>query len=240
MSERENDMTPDDALSAQPEWLVKIRKQVPDIGVFPHCKLGEGFAPYAIGSNTGCILICPIGKGIDVDESALNLEKAKMNLMADEPYSEQILVFMVDKGCQIDEALYESRKIHCMSAERLIDFAVEYFSENREQIRLGVIAYSQGHYKMSSSLLMNADEVNDPDAQFVIAQMYAKGRGVSCDQKIAEEWYWRAARQGHHGAAIELEKMLGEQEVAIRRREDEIVSEIEEFARKLLAKKGIE
>lgn len=238
MGECANNSMRDDSSSFQPTWLVKIRKKMPCLGVFPHCKLGEGFAPYAIGSDTGCVLVCPIEEETDVDEAALDLEKAKMSLRRDEPYSDQVLVFVVNEGRHIDKALYESREIHCFSEEQLVDFMIEYFSENREQIRLGVIAYDQGQYKMAASLLANADDVEDSDSQFVIAQMYAKGRGVGCDQKVAEEWYLKAAKQGHAGAALELEKMLEAEKAAARRMEDEFVAEVEEFVKKKLLAEG--
>ena len=54
------------------------------------------------------------------------------------------------------------------------------------------------------------------------------------DKKAANQWYWKAAQQGHAGAAREAEKSLDRQKADLERQEQEIISEIEEFTRKLL------
>lgn len=70
--------------------------------------------------------------------------------------------------------------------------------------------------------------------QFMIGQMYAKGKGVAKDKKAADQWYWKAAQQGHPGTAREAEKSLDRQKADLERQEQEIIDEIEEFTRKLL------
>ena len=111
---------------------------------------------------------------------------------------------------------------------------VDFFSEAKEQIRLGKAAYYQGHFKIAFSLLVNANVDKDADAQFMIGQMYAKGNGVTKDQNAADEWFWKAAQQGHADAAREAEKSLNHKMAELERKEQAIIDEIEEFTRKLL------
>ena len=54
------------------------------------------------------------------------------------------------------------------------------------------------------------------------------------NKKIAKEWYWKAASQGHAGAAIELEKCIKREKASLKRKEKELVDEAEAFAKKLL------
>lgn len=235
MSERNDNLaTSDDISSAQPAWFKSLESKIPTLQLFPHCKLGEGFAQYAIGSDTGCILIWPIDKETDVDEAAINLEKAKESLIGDEPCSEQIMVLVIHPERRIDASIYEKRNIQCLTERQLVKFALDFFSETKEQIRLGKAAYYQGHYKIAFSLLVNANVDKDADAQFMIGQMYAKGKGVTKNRKAADEWFWKATQQGHAGAALESEKSLNRAKAALKRQEQEILDEIEEFTRRLL------
>ena len=219
----------------QPIWFGEIVKAVADVNLFPHCKLGEGYAPYAIGSDTGCILISQIDVETDVDEAAYNLEKAKECLSKDSPNSHQVMVFILNPKRRIDNPLYERRNIHCLTERQFIDYAVEYFSESNERIRLGKAAYYQGQYGVAVDLLMGIGVDCDDEAQFLIGQMYAQGRGVCKSRRKAEDWYWKAARKGNVLAMRELEKYLSREEIELRRKEDEIVAEIEAFAEKLVS-----
>ena len=235
MSERKDDLVPNGgSTSDQPAWFKSVESKIPTIQLFPHCKLGDGFAQYAIGSDTGCILVWPIDQETDVDEAALSLEKAEECLAKDEPCSEQTMVFILQSPKRIDTSIYEKRNILCLTEPQFVKFAVDFFSEAKEQIRLGKAAYYQGHFKIAFSLLVNANVDKDADAQFMIGQMYAKGKGVAKDKKAADQWYWKAAQQGHPGAAREAEKSLDRQKADLERQEQEIIDEIEEFTRKLL------
>jgi TPR repeat protein len=49
-----------------------------------------------------------------------------------------------------------------------------------------------------------AAEQQDPEAQFNLAQMLAKGQGVDRDSELAFHWYERAALQGVAGAQSRL------------------------------------
>lgn len=104
----------------------------------------------------------------------------------------------------------------------------------KEDIRLGKAAYYQGNYEIAFSLLTSSNVDQDADAQFMIGQMYAKGQGVAKDVKAADEWYWKAVRLGHAGAAIEAEKSLNRAKKDLERMEQEIIDDIEEFTNELL------
>ncbi len=235
MSKQNDDLVPNGGgPSDQPAWFKAVEANIPTIQLFPHCKLGEGFAQYAIGSDTGCILVWPIDLETDVDEAALSLEKAKECLAKDEPCSEQTMAFILHPQRRIDASVYERRNILCLTEPQFVRFAVDFFSETKEQIRLGKAAYYQGHFKIAFSLLVNANVDKDADAQFMIGQMYAKGKGVAKDKKAADQWYWKAAQQGHAGAAREAEKSLDREKADLERQEQELIDELEEFTRKLL------
>ena len=235
MSERKDDLVPKgDSSSDQPAWFKAVESKIPTLQLFPHCKLGDGFAQYAIGSDTGCILIWPVDKETDVDEAAVSLEKAKESLVKDEPCSEQAMALILHPERRVDIAIYEKRNIRCLTERQFVKLALDFFSESKEQIRLGKAAYYQGHYKIAFSLLVNANVDNDADAQYMIGQMYARGKGVDKDRKLADQWYWKAAQQGHASAALEAEKSLNREKKNLERQEQELIDEIEEFTRKLL------
>jgi len=235
MKDQKHDLAPDENPSSdQPGWFEAIKKNMPGIGLFPHCKLGDGFAQFAVGTDTGCMLIWQIDSETDVDAAALNLEKAKEFLVKEEPHSEDVMIFILNRGRRIDKTMYEARNILCMTERQLIKFAKVFYSEKQEYLRLGKAAYSQGLYKEAMSLLSAENPTGDAEAQFIIGQMYAKGRGVEKNKKIAEEWYWKAANQGHAGAALELEKGIKREKARLRRKEKELVDEVEAFAKKLL------
>ena len=220
--------------SGRPGWFEAIKTNMPGIGLFPHCKLGKGFAQFAVGMDTGCLLIWQIDSKTDVDAAALNLEKAKEYLVREEPNSEQVLIFILNPGRRIDKTMYEARNILCMTERQLVKFAKVFYSEKQEYLRLGKAAYNQGLYKEAMSLLSAENSTGDAEAQFIIGQMYAKGNGVEKNKKIAKEWYWKAANQGHAGAAIELEKCIKREKARLKRKEKELVDEAEAFAKKLL------
>ena len=235
MRKQKHDLVPDkNSPSDQPGWFEAIKMKVPGIGLFPHCKLGDGFAQFAVGTDTGCMLIWQIDANADVDAAAFNLEKAKEYLVREEPGSEQVLAFILNPGRRINKAMYEARNILCMTECQLIKYASVFFSEKQECLRLGKVAYHQGLYKEAMALLGGVSQVVDADAQFMIGQMYAKGRGVEKDKKVAEEWYWKAANQGHAAAALELEKGINREKAYLKRKEQELIDEIEDFTKKLL------
>lgn len=64
-------------------------------------------------------------------------------------------------------------------------------------VKDGVDAWSRGEYKKAIEQWRPAAIAGDPDAQFNLGQAYKLGRGVPVDLALAEEWYRKAALQGH-------------------------------------------
>lgn len=64
-------------------------------------------------------------------------------------------------------------------------------------VKAGVDAWSRGDYKAAIEQWRPAAIAGDPDAQFDLAQAYKLGRGVPVDLGLAEQWYGKAALQGH-------------------------------------------
>lgn len=235
MAKRKNDFIPrNKSSSGRPSWFKSINGNTGDLRYFPHCKLGEFLVPHVIGSDSGCIMIYPVDGNTAIDEAAFILENAKEVLSRDEPDAGIETTLLLPRGISVDKSPYERRNIHCFSERQLIRFAKGYFSESNEFLRLGKSEFSLGKYDTAFKLLMVADVDNDADAQFMIGQMYAKGKGVKKDKKKAEEWYWKAANQGHAVAALELEKGINREKAYWERKEQELIDEIEEFTNKLL------
>lgn len=72
-------------------------------------------------------------------------------------------------------------------------------------VREGVDAWSRGDYAGAIAQWRGPAMNGDADAQFNLGQAYKLGRGVPADLKTAEQWYRRAAQQGH----IQAEDNLG-------------------------------
>lgn len=212
MKEQKRDLVSDEEVSTiHPAWFEAIKKKTSYIRLFPDCTLGDGFAPYAIGTDTGCMMICPIGAKTDLDLAALDLEKAKEHIAKEEPYSVQVMAFLLDSGCVIDKPLYEARKIFCFTERQLVKYAKAFFSYTQEMMRMGKLAYCNGKYNEAVTFLLGANPELDADTLFLIGQMFANGRGVKKSKTVAKIWYWKAADQGHTAAAKELEKLTKRQ-----------------------------
>lgn len=69
-------------------------------------------------------------------------------------------------------------------------------------VKTGVEAYARGDYKMAVALWRGPAERGDADAQFNLGQAYKLGRGVPLDSRLAEQWFRRAAEQGHEQAGV--------------------------------------
>lgn len=67
----------------------------------------------------------------------------------------------------------------------------------RADVKSGVDAWSRGEYKKAVENWRPMAIAGDADAQFNLAQAYKLGRGVPVDLGLAEEWYRKAAIQGH-------------------------------------------
>ncbi|HYN45796.1 MAG TPA: SPOR domain-containing protein [Allosphingosinicella sp.] len=67
-------------------------------------------------------------------------------------------------------------------------------------VRVGVEAWQAGNYDEAVRQWRPLADRGDADAQYNIAQAYFLGRGVPQNMNLAEQWYERAARQGHEEA----------------------------------------
>jgi uncharacterized protein len=72
-------------------------------------------------------------------------------------------------------------------------------------VKAGVDAWAKGDYAAAINQWRPLAIKGDADAQFNLAQAYRFGRGVTMDMKQAEDWYRRAATQGH----LQAEDNLG-------------------------------
>ncbi len=67
-------------------------------------------------------------------------------------------------------------------------------------VRAGVEAWQAGNYDEAIRQWRPLADRGDADAQYNLAQAYFLGRGVPQNMTLAEQWYQRAARQGHEEA----------------------------------------
>jgi len=67
-------------------------------------------------------------------------------------------------------------------------------------VRAGIAAWQAGDYALAIGNWRPLADRGDADAQYNIAQAYFLGRGVPQNANLAEQWYERAARQGHEEA----------------------------------------
>ena len=67
-------------------------------------------------------------------------------------------------------------------------------------VKAGVDAWARGEYETAVKEWRPAAINGNRDAQFNLGQAYKLGRGVSVDLAQAEEWYRKAAIQGHEKA----------------------------------------
>jgi uncharacterized protein len=71
-------------------------------------------------------------------------------------------------------------------------------------VKEGVDAWSRGDYPTAVSVWRPAAIAGDADAQFNLGQAYKLGRGLPVDLAMAEDWYRKAAQQGHPQAQDNL------------------------------------
>ncbi len=75
-------------------------------------------------------------------------------------------------------------------------------------VRAGVEAWQAGNYDVAIRQWRPLADQGDADAQYNLAQAYKLGRGVPLNMNLAEQWYERAARQGHAQAGANLGLIL--------------------------------
>lgn len=67
-------------------------------------------------------------------------------------------------------------------------------------VKAGVDAWSRGDYARAVDEWGGPAVAGNPDAQFNLGQAYKLGRGVPADPTLAEDWFRKAAAQGHEQA----------------------------------------
>lgn len=77
-------------------------------------------------------------------------------------------------------------------------------------VKDGVDAYQDGDYKTAIKDWQCPAAKGDADAQFNLGQAYRLGKGVPADPAKAEDWYRKAAEQGHFQAEDNYGRMLFE------------------------------
>ncbi|MDL2284681.1 sel1 repeat family protein [Oxalobacter sp. OttesenSCG-928-P03] len=64
----------------------------------------------------------------------------------------------------------------------------------------GVAYYQKGEYKKAFGVLKRLAERGNPEAQFLLAEMYLTGKGIRIDERLAGKWMLKAAEDGHADA----------------------------------------
>ena len=75
-------------------------------------------------------------------------------------------------------------------------------------VKQGVEAWGKGDYKAAIKDWQGPAAKGDADAQFNLGQAYRLGKGVPADKAKAEDWYRKAAEQGHFQAQDNYGRML--------------------------------
>src|SRR6185503_15918788 len=95
----------------------------------------------------------------------------------------------------------------CRSAFLTVAFVAALGSVSFAGLKEGIEAYHEGRYGVALKEIRPLAEENDPEAQFYLGVMYAKGRGVPQDYQKAVQWYQRSAEQGFAKAMSNLAAM---------------------------------
>lgn len=77
------------------------------------------------------------------------------------------------------------------------------FAQNTE-LEAGLDAARDGYYDYAANIIGNHADKGDKDAQFNMALMYHSGLGVARDERVAVEFYEKAAASGHEMATAYL------------------------------------
>lgn len=75
-------------------------------------------------------------------------------------------------------------------------------------VRAGIDAWAVQNYDQAVQIWRPLADRGDADAQYNLAQAYFLGRGVPQNMVLAEQWYQRAARQGHAEATANYGLLL--------------------------------
>jgi len=77
-----------------------------------------------------------------------------------------------------------------------------------QSVEAGIGAWQAGNYDEAVRAWRPLADRGNADAQFNLGQAYKLGRGVPVNANLAEQWYERAARQGHVQAGANLGLIL--------------------------------
>lgn len=86
---------------------------------------------------------------------------------------------------------------HAGAAAMLTAAALAGVAPAHADVKAGVDAWDRGEYKKAVEEWRRDAIAGDADAQFNLGQAYKLGRGVPVDLALAEQWYGKAAIQGH-------------------------------------------
>lgn len=81
-------------------------------------------------------------------------------------------------------------------------------SASQQQLHKAENAFQQQHYKESAALLTPLAINGDAKAQYALGYLYYYGKGVEQSQAIANNWFRRAAKQGHSKAQQALNTLI--------------------------------
>lgn len=68
----------------------------------------------------------------------------------------------------------------------------------------GLAAWRAGDYSQAHAMWLPAAEAGDPQAKFLLSELYAHGKGVAQDQAVALSWLTEAAEGGYAPACYNL------------------------------------
>lgn len=68
----------------------------------------------------------------------------------------------------------------------------------------GLAAYNRAEYQQAFRAWQPAAKAGDPNAQYALGSLYARGQGVARDQQLATRWYHAAATNGQLDAQYRM------------------------------------
>jgi TPR repeat protein len=69
----------------------------------------------------------------------------------------------------------------------------------------GKANFKEEHYSLAYHQLLPLAVKGNPDAQYAIGYMYYYGKGIDCNEELAENWLRKAAKKGQ-SQAVEMLK----------------------------------
>ena len=106
-------------------WLNKLPSGVSH---YPNVKLGDGFVPHAVSSDTRALLIWPVSAWEDLGNATRNLVAVKKNLNQSEPDSAVEMVLLTANEYENDIVKERVQGIHCIEEARFPAFAERFFA----------------------------------------------------------------------------------------------------------------